>query len=85
MLVPPTREEHPPIIPEIVLVADYPHEAVMDDECHKRPFLFHSISMEKPEMLHAGKNFFKKKSGRVTFSKNGYLWGESEKMKCYGL
>lgn len=59
MFVPPTGEEHPPLIPEIVLVPDYPHETVMDDVCHKRPFfLFHPISMEKPEMLQRGKIFF---------------------------
>lgn len=32
--------------------------------------------MEKLEMLQRGKNFSKKSFGRVTFSKNGYLWGE---------
>lgn len=65
MLFPPAGEELlPELLVEVMFVVNNPDYTVMDDVCHKRPFLFHSICMEKTEMLQR-KNFFRKKKFRA--------------------
>ena len=74
MLFPPAGEELlPELLVEVMFVVNNPDYTVMDDVCHKLPFLFHSICMEKTEMLQR-KNFFRKKVfGHVTFCFFPYL------------
>ena len=65
MLFPPAGKKlFPELLVEVMFVVNNPDYTVMDDVCHKRPFLFHSICMEKTEMLQR-KNFFRKKSFRA--------------------
>lgn len=61
MFVPPAGKEHPPLIPEIVLVPDYPHETVMDDVCHRRPSLVSHYKYGKNGNVTVEKIFFEKK------------------------